>query len=54
MVQPRSLIPDGLQDLAGSDLPRLADVEFVLDGPGLRREPGRTLAHEILNAEIWD
>ncbi|MEH3144723.1 MAG: LysR substrate-binding domain-containing protein [Methylobacterium frigidaeris] len=54
MVQPRSLIPDGLQELAGTDLPRLADVEFVLDGPGLHREPSRTLAHEILNADIWD
>ncbi|QRE75357.1 LysR substrate-binding domain-containing protein [Methylobacterium aquaticum] len=54
MAQPRSLIPDGLQELAHPDLPRLADVEFVLSGPGLHREPSRALAHEILNADIWD
>ncbi len=54
MAQPRSLIPEGLQELAHPDLPRLADVEFVLSGPGLHREPSRALAHEILNADIWD
>lgn len=54
MVQARSLIPEGLTELHDADLPRLSDVEFILAGPGLNREPGRTLAHEILHAGIWD
>ncbi|ACL59795.1 LysR substrate-binding domain-containing protein [Methylobacterium nodulans] len=54
MVQARSLIADGLQELAGTDLPRLPEVEFILAGPGLQREPSRTLAHDILHADIWD
>jgi DNA-binding transcriptional LysR family regulator len=59
MVQARSLVPEGLQDFAGqevaeAELPRLPEVEFILEGPGLNREPSRSLAHRILNADIWD
>ena len=49
---PCALLTD--EPLTLRNLPRLADVEFVLSGPGLHREPSRALAHEILNADIWD
>jgi hypothetical protein len=30
MVQPRSMVPEGLRELPGNRLPQLEDVEFVL------------------------
>lgn len=30
MVQPRSMVPEGLREIAGDRLPRLEDIEFVL------------------------
>ncbi|WP_018260833.1 LysR substrate-binding domain-containing protein [Methylobacterium sp. WSM2598] len=54
MAQARSLVPEGLREIADPDLPRLPEVEFILAGPGLHREPSRSLAHRILNADIWD
>ncbi|SDR60687.1 DNA-binding transcriptional regulator, LysR family [Rhizobiales bacterium GAS191] len=51
MVQPRSLVQPGLRELpATRHLPELPEVEFALAGPGVTREPGRTLAAEILRA----
>ena len=51
MVQPLSLAPQALRQLPASrHLPELPEVEFALAGPGLTREPGRSLAAEILRA----
>jgi DNA-binding transcriptional LysR family regulator len=30
MVQPRSMVPEGLREITGDRLPRLEDVEFVV------------------------